>query len=143
MLLWFIAIAALGVVAHRRHPEILAALSPHHALGFIWRQPGTAFIILGAVVLCVTGGEALYADMGHFGRRPIRVAWFSIVMPAPDAELLRPGRAAAVRARGGQEPVLPHGARLADAAAGRPGHDGHGDRLAGADQRAPSASPSR
>ena len=81
MVLWFIAIAALGVWHIASHPEILAALSPHHALGFIWRQPGTAFIILGAVVLCVTGGEALYADMGHFGRRPIRVAWFSIVMP--------------------------------------------------------------
>ena len=81
MVLWFIAIAALGVWHIASHPEILAALSPHHALGFIWRQPGTAFIILGAVVLCVTGGEALYADMGHFGKRPIRVAWFSIVMP--------------------------------------------------------------
>ncbi|MEI2745634.1 MAG: potassium transporter Kup [Ottowia sp.] len=81
MVLWFIAIAALGVWHIASHPEILAALSPHYALGFIWRQPGTAFIILGAVVLCVTGGEALYADMGHFGKRPIRVAWFSIVMP--------------------------------------------------------------
>ncbi len=82
MVLWFIVIAALGVYHIASHPEILAALSPHHALGFIWRHPGIAFIILGAVVLCVTGGEALYADMGHFGKQPIRVAWFSIVMPA-------------------------------------------------------------
>ena len=82
MLLWFAAIAALGVYHIVGHPEILAALSPHHALGFIWRQPGTAFIILGAVVLCVTGAEALYADLGHFGKQPIRVAWFSTVMPA-------------------------------------------------------------
>ena len=81
MLVWFATIAALGVVHIVGHPEILTALSPHHALQFIWRQPGTAFIILGAVVLCVTGGEALYADMGHFGKKPIRVAWFSIVMP--------------------------------------------------------------
>ena len=81
MVLWFIAIAALGVWHIASHPEILAALSPHHAIGFIVRQPGTSFIILGAVVLCVTGGEALYADMGHFGKKPIRVAWFSIVMP--------------------------------------------------------------
>jgi KUP system potassium uptake protein len=81
MLLWFATIAALGVYHIIGHPEILGALSPHHALGFIWRQPGTAFIILGAVVLCVTGGEALYADMGHFGKKPIRLAWFSIVMP--------------------------------------------------------------
>jgi KUP system potassium uptake protein len=79
--LWFVSIAVLGVSHIVGHPEILAALSPHHALRFIWQQPGTTFIILGAVVLCVTGGEALYADMGHFGKQPIRVAWFSIVMP--------------------------------------------------------------
>jgi KUP system potassium uptake protein len=79
--LWFLTIAALGVVHIVGHPEILAALSPHHALRFIWEQPGTTFIILGAVVLCVTGGEALYADMGHFGKKPIRLAWFSVVMP--------------------------------------------------------------
>ena len=79
--LWFVAIAVLGVSHIVGHPEILAALSPHHALRFMWQQPGTTFIILGAVVLCVTGGEALYADMGHFGKKPIRVAWFAIVMP--------------------------------------------------------------
>ncbi len=55
---------------------------PHYAWGFSLHNPGITFIILGAVVLCVTGGEALYADMGHFGKRPIRVAWFSIAMPA-------------------------------------------------------------
>ncbi len=80
-LVWFISIAAMGVYHILGHPEILGALSPHHALRFIWTQPGTTFIILGAVVLCVTGGEALYADLGHFGKKPIRLAWFSIVMP--------------------------------------------------------------
>jgi KUP system potassium uptake protein len=79
--LWFLSIAALAVPHILGHPEILEALSPHHALRFMWEQPGTTFIILGAVVLCVTGGEALYADMGHFGKKPIRVAWFGIVMP--------------------------------------------------------------
>jgi KUP system potassium uptake protein len=79
--LWFLSIAVLGVSHIIGHPEILGAMSPHHALRFMWEQPGTTFIILGAVVLCVTGGEALYADMGHFGKQPIRVAWFSIVMP--------------------------------------------------------------
>ena len=78
---WFVTIAALGVVHIAGHPTILWALSPHHALGFMWHNPGITFIILGAVVLCVTGGEALYADMGHFGKRPIRLAWFSVVMP--------------------------------------------------------------
>lgn len=81
-LVWFATIAVLGVSQIAEHPEILWAISPHHALGFMARNPGTTFIILGAVVLCVTGGEALYADMGHFGKKPIRVAWFSIVMPA-------------------------------------------------------------
>ncbi|MBU6272311.1 MAG: potassium transporter Kup [Betaproteobacteria bacterium] len=81
-LVWFLAIAVLGVVKILDHPEILWAVSPHHALRFIWEHPGTTFIILGAVVLCVTGGEALYADMGHFGKKPIRLAWFSVVMPA-------------------------------------------------------------
>ena len=79
---WFAAIALLGVSHIVEHPAILWAISPHYALGFIWNNPGTTFIILGAVVLCVTGGEALYADMGHFGKKPIRLAWFSIVMPA-------------------------------------------------------------
>ncbi|MFZ9334477.1 MAG: potassium transporter Kup [Burkholderiaceae bacterium] len=81
-LLWFAAIAALSVPHIAGHPEILAALSQHHALRFMLEQPGTTFIILGAVVLCVTGAEALYADMGHFGKKPIRLAWFSVVMPA-------------------------------------------------------------
>ena len=82
MVVWFGAIAALGVVNIARDPKILLAISPHFALGFIWSNPGIAFIILGAVVLCVTGGEALYADMGHFGKKPIRLAWFSTAMPA-------------------------------------------------------------
>ncbi|MBU7573023.1 MAG: potassium transporter Kup [Hydrogenophaga sp.] len=80
-LAWFLTIAALGVSQIVGHPEILGALSPLHALRFMWAQPGTSFIILGAVVLCVTGAEALYADLGHFGKRPIRLAWFTVVMP--------------------------------------------------------------
>ncbi len=79
---WFACIALLGVRQIVGHPEILAGLSPHHAVMFIWRNPGTSFIILGAVVLCVTGAEALYADLGHFGKKPIRLAWFTIAMPA-------------------------------------------------------------
>ena len=82
MLVWFMGIALLGVSHIVRHPEILKALSPTYAAGFIWDQPRISFIILSAVVLCVTGAEALYADLGHFGKKPIRVAWFSAVMPA-------------------------------------------------------------
>jgi len=80
-LVWFFVIAALGVFHIASNPAILWAISPYYALKFIWEQPGTTFLILGAVVLCVTGGEALYADMGHFGKRPIRLAWFTVVMP--------------------------------------------------------------
>ncbi|QNK70856.1 potassium transporter Kup [Variovorax sp. PAMC26660] len=81
-LAWFAAIAVLGVWQILHHPEIIKALNPWYALKFIWSNPGTSFILLGAMVLCVTGAEALYADLGHFGKQPIRIAWFSVVMPA-------------------------------------------------------------
>ena len=80
-LVWFVTIALLGVSQIVTHPEILKAISPHYAVNFMWANPGTTFVILGAVVLCVTGAEALYADLGHFGKKPIRLAWFSVVMP--------------------------------------------------------------
>ena len=82
MVVWFVAISALGIFNIADNPRILWAINPFYALRFIFEQSGTTFIILGAVVLCVTGAEALYADMGHFGRRPIRVTWFTVVMPA-------------------------------------------------------------
>ena len=80
-LVWFFVLAVMGISHIVGNPVVLKALSPHYAVLFIWYNTGTAFIILGAVVLCVTGAEALYADMGHFGKRPIRIAWFAIVMP--------------------------------------------------------------
>jgi KUP system potassium uptake protein len=82
MLVWFAVLAVLGAWHVLRDPAVLAALWPHHALAFIVAEPGVAFVALGAVVLCVTGAEALYADLGHFGKRPIRLAWFVVVMPA-------------------------------------------------------------
>ena len=81
-MVWFACIAVLGVFHIATQPEILWAINPYYAIKFIWDFPGITFIILGAVVLCVTGGEALYADMGHFGKKPIRLAWFIIVMPS-------------------------------------------------------------
>ena len=81
-LLWFVSIGGLGLLQIIEHPGILLALNPVHALRFVVAQPGTTFLILGAVVLCVTGSEALYADMGHFGRKPIQLAWFLVVMPS-------------------------------------------------------------
>jgi len=79
---WFVTIAVMGIPHIWAHPEVLGAVSPHHALRFIFQHPGTTFVLLGALVLCVTGTEALYADLGHFGKRPIRMAWFVLVMPA-------------------------------------------------------------
>jgi len=82
MLFWFAVIGLLGVWHVAQNPAVLLAVSPHYGIAFIRQDPAIAFILLGAVVLCVTGGEALYADMGHFGKTPIRVAWFSVVMPS-------------------------------------------------------------
>ena len=81
-LLWFGVLAVLGLVHIAQHPAVLVALSPHYAVGFLLAQPGVAFLALAALVLCVTGAEALYADLGHFGKKPIRLAWFAVVMPA-------------------------------------------------------------
>ncbi len=81
-LVWFAALVALGVPHIAAHPGVLVALNPGYALAFITAQPLVAFIALGAVVLVVTGGEALYADLGHFGKLPIRIAWYALVMPA-------------------------------------------------------------
>ncbi|HJV62024.1 MAG TPA: potassium transporter Kup, partial [Albitalea sp.] len=80
--LWFIVIAVLGLVHIVQYPAVMWALSPMPALHFLFGHPRVAFVALGFVVLCVTGAEALYADMGHFGKRPIRLAWFGLVMPA-------------------------------------------------------------
>ena len=82
MILWFAAIGACGIAGIVTHPEILRALSPTYALGFLVGHFGTAFFALAAVVLAVTGAEALYADMGHFGRRSITRAWLILVFPA-------------------------------------------------------------
>jgi KUP system potassium uptake protein len=80
--LWFLAIAALGVVEIAKNPGVLRGLDPLHALAFVTRHGWASFVVLGAVLLAFTGAEALYADMGHFGRGPIRIAWFSLVFPA-------------------------------------------------------------
>jgi KUP system potassium uptake protein len=82
MLLWFAAMALMGISGIVRHPQVFAALNPAYGLSFLFSHGATGFLVLGAVFLCVTGAEALYADMGHFGRRPIRLAWFVIVFPS-------------------------------------------------------------
>jgi KUP system potassium uptake protein len=82
MVAWFLVIAALGVMWLTRHPVVLTAIDPRHAFSFFSEQGWHGFAVLGAVFLVVTGGEALYADMGHFGKRPIRLAWYVLVLPA-------------------------------------------------------------
>jgi KUP system potassium uptake protein len=82
MATWFTTLGVLGLVNLVRAPEVLAAVSPAHALALAVREPGLAFLALGGVFLVVTGTEALYADMGHFGRRPIQLGWYSLVLPA-------------------------------------------------------------
>jgi len=82
MLLWFTSLALLGIPSILENPSVLAALNPAYAVDFGLSNGWIAFVALGAVVLVVTGGEALYADLGHFGKRPIRIAWYGMVMPA-------------------------------------------------------------
>jgi KUP system potassium uptake protein len=82
MLVWFLVLAALGARHVFAHPGVLAAVNPVHGVRFFARNGVAGFLVLGSVFLAVTGGEALYADMGHFGKRPIRVAWFIVVLPA-------------------------------------------------------------
>jgi KUP system potassium uptake protein len=82
MIVWFAVLAVTGALAIGRAPQVLYACNPVYGLSLLWHRPMFALAIIGAVFLAVTGGEALYADMGHFGRNPVRIAWFTIVWPA-------------------------------------------------------------
>lgn len=82
MALWFLAIAVLGVRGIVQHPSVLLALNPAYGIAFLFSNGYTSFLVLGGVFLCVTGAEALYADMGHFGKKPIWLAWYGVVFPS-------------------------------------------------------------
>lgn len=82
MLVWFLVLAILGVSGIMKNPEVLHALNPAYAVEFFLHYKSVSFFALGAVVLAITGVEALYADMGHFGKVPMRLAWFSVVLPS-------------------------------------------------------------
>ena len=82
MLLWFVAMALMGISGIAQHPSVFAALNPVYGLSYLFSHGATGFLVLGAVFLCVTGAEALYADMGHFGRGRSQLAWFAIVFPS-------------------------------------------------------------
>jgi KUP system potassium uptake protein len=82
MLIWFVTMAVMGIFGIAKHPAVFVALNPLYGLSYLFSSGFTGFLVLGAVFLCVTGAEALYADMGHFGAGPIKLAWFAIVFPS-------------------------------------------------------------
>jgi KUP system potassium uptake protein len=82
MLVWFLVIALLGIASILKHPQVIAAVDPRHAVRFLMASGHSGFLVLGGVFLCITGGEALYADMGHFGKGPIRRSWYVVVLPS-------------------------------------------------------------
>ena len=135
MTVWFAILGVTGLVHVIDEPGILRALSPTYGAEFLVDHGGVAFIALGAVVLTVTGAEALYADMGHFGRHTIRRAWFAVVFPALILNYMGQGALILERPEGGREPLLPAVPGLAADPDGA-GRDGRrGDRLAGRDLR--------
>ena len=131
--LWFLAIGATGLAQLIKNPSVLQALNPVWALGFFVRHGVVAWLSLGAVVLAVTGGEALYADMGHFGRRPDSAGLAVPGFALPVVELLWTGRADPCRSVRGEQSVLSDGARLGAVADDRAGDDGDRDRFTGVD----------
>ncbi|EYS84899.1 potassium transporter Kup [Cupriavidus sp. SK-4] len=104
MIVWFLALAAAGLYGIAQYPAILAALDPMHALGFVTQHGFASFAVLGAVLLAFTGAEALYADMGHFGSAPIRLAWFGLVFPALALNYLGQGALIIVNAKAIESP---------------------------------------
>ena len=132
MLGWFAVLAALGIHGIVKAPAVLAALSPLYAFEFLIHQDfHISFAILGAAFLAVTGGEAMYADMGHFGRNPIRLAWFAVALPALVLNYFGQAGLSDHRSDRDRQPVLPARAGLGAISAGRVRGARHRDRLAG------------
>ena len=136
-----IAIAGLGQVV--AHPAIVKALSPSYGVEFFAAHPGIAFISLGAIVLTITGAEALYADMGHFGRAADQPRLVLRRLPGADAQLHGPGLADPRHPQRDRQPLLPAVPALGPDPDGGAGDGGDGDRLARRSSRARSRSPAR
>lgn len=112
MLLWFAVLAVIGVINILKHPSVLMAVSPHYALAYFQANHLHGFVVLGTVILCITGGEALYADLGHFSRLPIRNSWLSIVCPALVLNYLGQGALILMHPEAAHNPfyrAVPHG----------------------------------
>ena len=129
MVVWFVVIAALGVSWLIQAPMVLTAVDPRHAFAFFREHGWHGFAVLGAVFLVVTGGEALYADMGHFGKKPIRLAWFALVLPALLLNYFGQGALLLTQSEGRRTALLPDGARVGVAAARRPRDNGRHHRF--------------
>ncbi len=136
MLLWFVVIAVAGVPHIIAHPGVLQGLSPTWAIAFLVAHPYITFVAMGAVVLVITGAEALYADMGHFGRPAILRAWFFVVFPALVLNYLGQASLVLEDPSAAEGPVLPAVPRRSAAPRRGARHRGHGDREPGGDQRA-------
>jgi len=134
MILWFVTIAVLGLMEIFTRPSVLAAVSPYYAVRFFLENRSAGFLVLGAVFLAVTGGEALYADMGHFGVRPIRMVWFAFVLPSLLLNYFGQG-ALLLHARLRREPVLPPRAGVGAVSAHHPGYGGGDHRVPGGNLR--------
>jgi KUP system potassium uptake protein len=106
MLVWFLTLAALGIYGIAQNPSVLAALNPMHAVRFMTSHVAESFVLLGAVVLAVTGAEALYVDMGHFGKTPVRLAWFGLVAPALTLNYFGQGAVLMIRPEAVQNPFF-------------------------------------
>ena len=136
MVTWFVTIGGLGLYHVARQPAILGALSPHHGVRFFMDNGASGFRVLGGVVLAVTGGEALYADMGNFGRRPIRKAWLGLVYPALLLCYMGQGASAAHRPEWRRAALLcAHSPWPVDLSGRHAGQRGHRHRLAGTHRR--------
>ena len=141
MLVWFVVIGLLGVVNIWAAPEILRAVNPVEAGRFLAANPMVAFVVIGGIFLVLTGGEALYADMGHVGARAIRLAWFGLVLPALLLNYFGQGALMLTNPTGRREPVLSDGPAMGAHPDGGARRDGHHHRVAGADLRSLFADP--
>ncbi len=135
MLGWFVMLALAGLWHAAQNPVVFLALNPVYGIVFLADHGVIGLVTLGAVFLAVTGAEALYADLGHFGRKPIQLAWLVVVLPALVIELFRPGRAGAAHARNRRGAVLPDVPGLGAAADGGAGDGRDRHRQPGGDHR--------
>ncbi len=130
-LVWFVVLAVLGINQILKDPAVLAAVNPWYGVDFFLANGWMGFLVLGSVFLVVTGGEALYADMGHFGPRPIRLAWFAVVLPALLLNYFGQGALLMLHPEAVANPFYRMAPRLGALPPGRSGHRGHRDRLPG------------